>query len=324
MAFIDDMRSRNHAVESTCRILGKLGCRVAARTYRCWRQANRPVAARTVHDAHIVDALLATKHTPEGLYGRRKMTHYLRRQGHQVAFCTVDRLMRQLGMNGVRRGKRVRTTVPATAADRAADLLNRDFTAPAPNTRWVADFTYVRTWAGFCYVAFIVDVFSQRIVGWHAATDKRTDLVLTPLRIALWDCDRQGHPITPGQLLHHSDAGSQGGFQWSSQHLDGGGVSWRRERRDRRVAVGSDMRIGRSGRRCGHQGDRGSISKVCSGSSGSGSPRACRASKQPLRAACRPRSERVGFATVAACHRSVWPSLRAVTCRSRSARRSRS
>jgi transposase InsO family protein len=225
MAFIDDMRSRNHAVESTCRILGKLGCRVAARTYRCWRQANRPVAARTVHDAHIVDALLATKHTPEGLYGRRKMTHYLRRQGHQVAFCTVDRLMRQLGMNGVRRGKRVRTTVPAIAADRAADLLNRDFTAPAPNTRWVADFTYVRTWAGFCYVAFIVDVFSQRIVGWHAATDKRTDLVLTPLRIALWDCDRQGHPISPGQLLHHSDAGSQYTAVRFTEHLALAGIA---------------------------------------------------------------------------------------------------
>jgi len=79
----------------------------------------------------------------------------------------------------------------------AGDLLNRDFTAPAPNTRWVVDFTYCRTWAGFVYVSFIVDVFSQRIVGWHAATDRRTDLVLTPLRIALWDRDRQGQPIAP-------------------------------------------------------------------------------------------------------------------------------
>jgi transposase InsO family protein len=225
MAFIDDMRSRNHAVESTCRILGKLGCRVAARTYRSWRQLNRPVAARTVHDAQIVDALLATKCTPEGLYGRRKMTHYLRRRGFEVAFCTVDRLMRQLGMNGVRRGKGVRTTVRSRAADRAGDLLNRDFTAPAPNTRWVADFTYCRTWAGFCYVAFIVDVFSQRIVGWHAALDKRTDLVLTPLRIALWDCDRQGHPITPGQLLHHSDAGSQYTAVRFTEHLALAGIA---------------------------------------------------------------------------------------------------
>jgi putative transposase len=87
--------------------------------------------------------------------------------------------------------------------------MDRDFTAPAPNTRWVADFTYCRTWAGFVYVAFIADVFSQRIVGWQAATDRRTDLVLTPLRIALWDRDRQGHRVQPDQLTHHSDAGSQ-------------------------------------------------------------------------------------------------------------------
>jgi putative transposase len=97
--------------------------------------------------------------------------------------------------------------------------VNRDFTAPAPDTRWVADFTYVRTWAGFVYVAFIVDVFSQRVVGWQAAADKRTDLVLTPLRIALWDRTRHGHPVTPGQLLHHSDAGSQYTSIRFSEHL---------------------------------------------------------------------------------------------------------
>ncbi len=101
-------------------------------------------------------------------------------------------------MSGVRRGKSVRTTIPAKDGHRANDLLNRQFTAPAPNTRWVADFTYCRTWAGFVYVAFVADVFSQRIVGWQAATDRHTDLVLTPLRIALWDRDRQGHPRRAG------------------------------------------------------------------------------------------------------------------------------
>lgn len=209
MAFIDDMRSAGHAVESTCRVLSEQGCRVAARTYRAWRRANRPAADRARQDAAVIDALLATHGTPENLYGRRKMTHYLRRQGLEVAFCTVDRLMRDLGMNGVRRGKAVRTTIPARDRHRAGDLLDRDFTAPAPDTRWVADFTYVRTWSGFVYVAFIVDVFSQRIVGWQAATDRRTDLVLTPLRIAVWDRARHGHPIAAGQLTHHSDAGSQ-------------------------------------------------------------------------------------------------------------------
>jgi putative transposase len=208
MAFIDDMRSAGHAVESTCRVLREQGCRVAARTYRAWR-AGRGPSARSRTDATVMDALLAVGETPEGLYGRRKMTHHLRRNGHHVAFCTVDRLMRELGMNGVRRRKGIRTTTPAKHGNRAKDLLNRDFTAPAPNTRWVADFTYCRTWAGFVYVAFVVDCFAQRIVGWHAATDKRTDLVLIPLRVAQWERQRQGHPVMPGELVHHSDAGSQ-------------------------------------------------------------------------------------------------------------------
>jgi putative transposase len=220
MAFIDDLRAKAHAVESICRVLTEHGCKVAARTYRAWRQANCPVAARIVSDAVLTDALLATRDAPEGLYGRRKMTHWLRRQGHEVAFCTVDRLMRDLGMNGVRRGKAVRTTIPAKDGCRAGDLLDRDFTAPAPNLRWVADFTYCRTWAGFVYVAFVLDVFAQRIVGWHAATTKVTDLVLIPLRVALWDRDRQGTPVEPGQLLHHSDAGSQYTSIRFTEHLE--------------------------------------------------------------------------------------------------------
>jgi transposase InsO family protein len=114
----------------------------------------------------------------------------------------------------------VRTAVPAKDGRRAGDLLDRDFTAPAPNTRWVADFTYCRTWAGFVYVAFVVDVYAQRIVGWHAATTKVTDLVLTPLRIALWDRDRHGTPVAPGQLLHHSDAGSQYTSIRFTEHLE--------------------------------------------------------------------------------------------------------
>jgi putative transposase len=220
MAFIDDMRAAGHAVESTCRVLTEHGCKVAARTYRSWKQSTRPIATRTLTDAALTDALLATQGNPEGLYGRRKMTHWLRRQGHEVAFCTVDRLMRDLGMNGVRRGKQLRTTIPSRDGHRAGDLLDRDFTAPAPNIRWVADFTYCRTWAGFVYVAFVLDVFAQRIVGWHAATDKRTELVLTPLRIALWDRHRQGTPIEPGELLHHSDAGSQYTSIRFTEHLE--------------------------------------------------------------------------------------------------------
>ena len=123
-------------------------------------------------------------------------------------------------MNGVRRGRTARTSIPAKDGRRAGDLLNRNFAAPAPSRRWVADFTYCRIWAGFCYVAFIVDVFAQRIVGWHAATTKVTDLVLTPLRIALWDRQRHGIPVGSGQLLHHSDAGSQHTSIRFTEHLE--------------------------------------------------------------------------------------------------------
>ena len=219
MGFIDTMRLEGHAVESTCRVLTEHGCPVAARTYRAWKQRGRVVATRTVSDAVVVDALLAARGTPEGLYGRRKMTHYLRRQGHDVAFCTVHRLMGDLGMTGIRRGKGIRTTIPNHRDQRPGDLLNRAFTATEPNRAWVADFTYTRTWAGFCYVAFIVDVFSQKIVAWHAATTKHTDLVLVPLRMAIWRRSRDGHPITAGNLLHHNDAGSQYTSVRFTEHL---------------------------------------------------------------------------------------------------------
>ena len=149
--------------------------------------------------------------TPEGLYGRRKWVALLRRQAGLAATSrgAVDRAMRTLGLEGVRRAKKLRTTIPDPDGKRAGDLLNRDFTAAAPNLVWVTDFTYVRTWAGFVYVAFVLDVFAQRIVGWHASSSKKVDLVMTPLRIALWQREREGNPISPGDLIHHSDAGSQ-------------------------------------------------------------------------------------------------------------------
>ncbi len=224
VAFIDAMVVEGFAVELICAVLTAEGCQVAARTYRSWKQPARKIASRTVSDAVVIDGLLASKGTPEGLYGRRKMTAHLRRSGLEVSHHTVDRLMRDLGLNGVRRGKKNRTTIPSPDAQRPADLLERDFTATAPNTCWVADFTYVRTWAGFVYVAFIVDVFAQRIIAWHVASTKTTDLVSTCLRMATWQRAHEGHPVLPGQLVHHHDAGSQPGLNRSSQHLDHGGV----------------------------------------------------------------------------------------------------
>lgn len=180
--------------------------RVAARTYRAWKHA--AASDRDHTDAVVIDALLATAGTPESMYGRRKMTALLRRRGLAVSARRVDRLMRELGMRGRTRGRGVRTTIPDKNATRAPDLLDRDFTAPAPNLRWVADFTYVRTWAGFCYVSFVIDCYSRAIVGWHAATTKTTPLVTTALRMGLWRRDRAGQPAGDG-LIHHSDAGSQ-------------------------------------------------------------------------------------------------------------------
>ena len=228
------MRAEGHAVESICRVLSEQGCQVAARTYRAWSQPAQTVAARTLTDALVEDkvrdlAWTIDEHgrrrlTPEGLYGRRKMTPLVRRYLPDATPGAVDRAMRSLGLSGVRRAKGIRTTIPAKDGRRAGDLLNRDFTAPAPNRTWVMDFTYVRAWTGFVYVAFVVDVFAQRIVAWNAATAKDTDLVMAPLRMAIWQRDRDGHPIVPGELIGHADAGSQGELNWSSQHLDDGGV----------------------------------------------------------------------------------------------------
>ncbi len=121
----------------------------------------------------------------------------------------VDRAMRTLGLSGITRAKAIRTTIQSKDGMRAGDLLNRDFTAPRPDHTWVTDFTYVRTWAGWVYVTFILDVYSQRIVAWHAQTTKHVNLVMVPLRMALWERGRQGHPIQPKQLRTHTDAGSQ-------------------------------------------------------------------------------------------------------------------
>ncbi|MDZ7911990.1 MAG: IS3 family transposase [Rhodococcus sp. (in: high G+C Gram-positive bacteria)] len=211
------MRAQNFRVESICRVLTTQGIQVAPRTYRNWKTS--PPSARTITDAHLTRELRSTIGTAEGLYGRRKMTAYLRRKGHHVAACTVDRLMRDEGLNGVVRGRQHRTTIPGGKdSRRAPDLLDRDFTAEAPNRTWVTDFTYCRTWAGFVYVAFVIDCFSRAIVGWHASTVKDTGMVTTALKMALWRRDHGGHRVGDG-LIHHSDAGSQGVFNWSKQHV---------------------------------------------------------------------------------------------------------
>ena len=159
-----------------------------------------------------------------GVYGARKVWRQLQREGVEVARCTVERLMRHQGLKGVVRGETKRTTIPAEDAARPADLVDRSFGADAPDRLWLADITYVPTWSGFAYVAFVVDAYSRFIVGWRVSNSLCTDLALDALEQALWarlpdttDPDRR--------LVHHSDAGGQTRFKGSSQRcLVGGSV----------------------------------------------------------------------------------------------------
>ncbi len=140
-----------------------------------------------------------------GVYGARKVWRQLAREGTPVARCTVERLTRDLGLEGIRRDRKRRTTTSDGKAPRPADLVERNFSAQRPNALWVADLTYVATWSGFVYIAFIIDVYSRAVVGWRAATSLRSDLALDALEMAIW----ARRDRFSGELVHHSDRGSQ-------------------------------------------------------------------------------------------------------------------
>jgi putative transposase len=202
IAFIDDHREV-YGVEPICRVLP-----IAPSTYHVHaarRVDPAKAPARVQRDAELCEKIKRIFDENFGVYGARKIWHQLRREGEQVARCTVERLMRAMGLQGVRRGKTVRTTVSDLAAPCPRDRVNRNFTAPRPNMLWVSDFTYVPTWAGFAYVAFVIDVFARYIVGWRVSGSMRTDFVLDALEQAL--CDRR--PLRKGGLVHHSDRGVQ-------------------------------------------------------------------------------------------------------------------
>lgn len=210
MRFIDQHAARRTAgrrwgVASICAQLGELGVAIAPSTYYAARAA-APTAAQRRDEALSVE--IARVHTENyGVYGARKVWCQLNREGVDVARCTVERLMRTQGLAGARRGKRIRTTIAGPQA-RAGDLVGRRFNPPAPDQLWVADFTYVPTWSGMVYVAFVIDAYSRRILGWRAATSMRTSLVLDALEQAVWARGRQGRQDLSG-LIAHSDAGSQ-------------------------------------------------------------------------------------------------------------------
>jgi transposase InsO family protein len=196
IAYIHEHKDR-FGVEPICRVLP-----IAPSTY--YQHTKGPRSTRAVRDAQL-KAEIARVHAENfGVYGARKVWRQLRREGITVARCTVERLMRELHLEGVRRGKPHKTTTPQAADARPADLVKRDFSASRPNQLWVADLTYVATWSGFVYVAFVVDAFSRFLVGWQASRSLRTDLALDALEMAVW----QRHGDLEG-LVHHSDRGSQ-------------------------------------------------------------------------------------------------------------------
>ncbi len=199
MAFIDAHRER-FGVEPICRVL-----QFAASTY--WSAKRRGPSARALRD-EALKARIARVHADNyGVYGARKVWAELNRQGQRTARCTVERLMRDLGLRGAVRGKQRRTTTPAAAAERPRDLVERRFEAPGPDRLWVADLTYVRTRSGFVYTALVTDVFSRRILGWQISRSLRADLALDALEQAITERTRNGASLQG--LIHHSDRGAQ-------------------------------------------------------------------------------------------------------------------
>ena len=202
VAFIDQER-RTYGVEPICAVLP-----IAPSTYylhKAWEAEPTRRSARAKRDEVLRGEIQRVYDEQQRVYGVRKVWKQLRRERVGVARCTVERLMGGLGLQGVVRGRRMRTTLPEEAAERPLDLVARNFAATRPNQLWVSDLTYVATWRGFVYVAFVIDVFSRRIVGWRVSSSLRSDLALDALEQAI--CERQLE--ADGRLVHHSDRGVQ-------------------------------------------------------------------------------------------------------------------
>jgi putative transposase len=205
VAFIDQHRGR-FGVEPICGVLREHGVGIAPNTY--WTARKRSPSARSIRDEELKIEIQRVFDENLFVYGADKIWTQLNRENIRVARCTVERLMRQMGLFGARRGKTF--TVTTTSDDRfqrPPDLVDRDFKAPAPNRLWVADLTYVKTHSGWVYVAFIIDVYSRMIVGWQASRSLRSDLAIDALEMAVWNRRRGGGDLDG--LVHHSDRGVQ-------------------------------------------------------------------------------------------------------------------
>jgi putative transposase len=208
-------------VEPICRVLTEHGLQVAPSTY--YEHAGRVPTARQRRDAYLLGEIRRVHATNYAVYGARKVWLQLNREGIEVARCTVERLMRAHGLVGVVRGKVKRTTIADPAAERARDLVHRNFAPTAPDRLWVADITYVSTWSGWVYVAFVVDAYARRILGWRCGTSMTTQLVLDALEQAVWTRQRTG--ATLDSVVAHTDRGSQYVSIRYTEHLAEAGIA---------------------------------------------------------------------------------------------------
>lgn len=213
VAFIDEHRDRFGGVEPICRVLTEHDCKIAPSTYYAHHKRLTAPSSRTVRDTELEILIQEAYDADYRVYGARKIWRHLNCQGQTVARCTAERLMHELGITGAVRGKRVTTTIPDPSAPRA------------PNRCRVADFTHVATFTGVVYLAFVVDTSSRRIVGWAASTTKQTQLVPDALDMGLRQRDRDQHSPSPGELVHHSDAGPQYAAFTLAEHLEKAGIA---------------------------------------------------------------------------------------------------
>ena len=196
-------------VEPICTVLSEHALPIAPSTcYDHCRRLDCSPSRRQVRDEQLQTDIARVHAAHDGVYGASKVWLQLNRDGILVARCTVERLMRRLGLHGAVRGKVTRTTIPDRTATLPKDLVQRRFAPPAPDRLWVADITYVSTWSGWVYVAFVVDAYARRIMGWRAGTTMTTMLLLDSLEQAIWTRGRVGHINLAGPI-HHHDHGSQ-------------------------------------------------------------------------------------------------------------------
>ena len=221
VAFVDSHQAE-YGVQPVLQALEHTPAQIAPSTY--YAAKTRPASARSRRDAALIEMIKQIHAENYGVYGARKIWHEMHRQGVQVARCTVERLMRQIGLRGLLRDTSPRTTRPAAETDRPRDLVKRDFTATDANQLWVADLTYVRTSVGWVYAAFVLDVYSRMIVGWQVSTSLYTDLALDALKMALWRRENQGADLQG--LVHHSDRGVQyRAIRYSQRLAEAGAVA---------------------------------------------------------------------------------------------------